>query len=56
MNPVLTRFSAAAAVCALVLTGAAVWRALSPPGLDDLRDVTGDPEYKNKHLASVQRL
>ena len=42
MNPVLTRFSAAAAVCALVLTGAAVWRALSPPGLDDLRDVTGD--------------
>ncbi len=28
----------------------------APPELEILRDVTGDPEYKNKQLASVQRL
>jgi hypothetical protein len=27
-----------------------------PDRVGILRDVTGDPEYKNKHLASVQRL
>ena len=36
--------------------GKSMARSKTDQNAETLRDVTGDPEYKNKHLASVQRL